>query len=75
MKKLKDQQFRDYTIKIDRVRSVKTISRYSKEYTDKMFLVDIKYICGGIGFAVPITKHYGKSLKRLFKKIQEALHL
>jgi hypothetical protein len=64
----------EYTIKIHRVYDRKKIGA-GFENKDKMFLVDAMGYGGhGIGFAVPI-KHYGKSLKKVFKEIQNNLHL
>ena len=70
----KEETFRNYTIKIDRVRGIKKVGVGSFEYTDKMFLVDI----GSIGgrhtlFSVEIGKNYGASLKRLMLEIRKEL--
>lgn len=76
MKRLKDQEFTEYAIKIRRSREVYAIGKASRKYRDKFFYVDIRDVAGrGIMFAVPITRHYGRSLRRVFREIREELHL
>ena len=72
---MKEETFREYTIRIDRVRDKKKIGKGCWECTDKLFMVDIKSGCGGIGFSVPIKKNYGIALRRVFRGIISALHL
>ena len=74
-RKLKDWQFRDYTIKIDRVREVYSLGAGTTEYVDKMFLVDIGTTGGHhTGFRVLIPKgKIGAGIKKLAKEIKEHL--
>ena len=73
---MKQQTIVEYKIKIRRIRDVNKIGKGDYEYTDKMFLVDIKNSYGGgIGFSIKIGNHYGKSLKKVFREIIEQLHL
>ena len=74
--KIREEQFRDFTIKIDRVRSIKKLLA-GEEYKDKMFLVNIKYCgnTGGVAFSVKLGRNYGRSLRKVFRKIQEELYL
>lgn len=72
----KEQTFTDYTIKIKRVRDVEKFGKGCASYKDKFFLIDIiNSYGGGIGFAVKIGKDYGKSLRKVFKEIQEEFYL
>lgn len=76
MKKLKDEQFREMTIKVDRVREVEKIGQGSYSYKDTMYLVDIiNYTGGGLGFSVKIGSNYGAGLRKLFREIVKHLHL
>lgn len=64
VKQLKDQRFRLYTIKIDRIREVKKLGRI-KGFKDKMFCVDIRdHIGGGKAFCEPTLKKLFVSIKR-----------
>ena len=75
IKKYKDEEFLEYTIKIRRVRGV-TGYKWGKKYTDKMYLVDVKERSGGItSFGMPIRKDTGTALKKVFKEIKELLYL
>ena len=56
---------RIYTIKIDRVINKKN------EY----FMVDIRNGYSGIGFMVKASKNYGASLRKVFRKIKEEMHI
>ena len=72
-KRLKDWIFRDYTIKIERLREVYKTGDMT-EYVDKMFLVDI----GSTGgrhtmFGVPIDGNFGEGIKKLAEEIKKHL--
>lgn len=72
---MKKKVIREYTIRIDKEVEIEG-NRQIRKITEKMFYVDIKNSYGGgIGFSVKIGLHYGKSLKKVFKKIVEELHL
>lgn len=77
MKKLKDQNILDYTIKIRLIREIEKVGKGEYNFKDKMYLVDILNSCGGgIGFNVKATPYKtGPNLRRVFKRIQEELHL
>ncbi len=67
-KKIKEDRFRLYTIKIDCVQEVEKVQA-GEIRKDKMFCVDIKLMGGrGLSFCEP-------TLKKLFKSIKEELYL
>lgn len=69
------KQYRYLTIKIDVERESKK-TKSGTEYIDKFFFVDIIDTVGGrTEFAVPISKDFGESLKKTFRRIVEELHL
>lgn len=63
-----------YNIKITLERSTKK-AKYYTDYKDEWFFVQIKDGTHKIEFAVQATDNRGKDLKKVFKKIQEELHL
>lgn len=66
---MKDQVFRELTIKIDRIRSVKKVAPRSYEYKDKLFCVNIKT---DYGMQINFCE---KTLKKAFKSIKRELWL
>lgn len=72
----KEQTLNEYKIKIDRLRNVDKRVGHTI-YTDTFFFVDIKRgTGGGISFGAPIKKgNYRAALKKVFKQIEEELHL
>lgn len=75
MRKLKDELINDYTIKIGRLREVEKGDGYV-EYKDKFFTIDIIGSCGEtISFFEEMGNDYAKSLRKVFRRIQEELHI
>lgn len=73
--KPKLKTYRYLKITIDVEQEIKK-TPVGEERTDKFFFVDILYPeGGGIEFAEPIGKDYGKSLRKTFKRIIDELHL
>ncbi len=73
---IKEITFTEYKIIIKKVYDRKKIEAGQWENIDKMYLIDIKNSYGGgIGFAVKYGENWGKNLRKVFKRIQEELHL
>ncbi len=70
----KEQTFNELKIKIDKVREV-IGGKGNYAHKDKMYLIDIKRFGGGIAFSVKATGHCGRDLRKVFRRIQEELHL
>jgi hypothetical protein len=75
MRKLKDELINDYTIKIGRLREVEKGDGYV-EHIDKFFTIDIIGSCGEkISFFEKMGNNYTKSLRKVFMRIQEEIHI
>ena len=74
---MKTKTIREYTIKIDRVFEIKpTDIDYGEEQKDKLFLVEIKDICGvETYFSVPASRNSRASLRKVFERIKKELYL
>jgi len=72
---MKEKLIRLYDIKIHQLLEVKKLGKGIRSYVRKMFIVDIRDIGGKTMFGVKVDKDYGKSLRRVFRRIQESLHL
>ncbi|MDD2904132.1 MAG: hypothetical protein PHU44_17030 [Syntrophales bacterium] len=73
---MKDKRLNELRIKIDLLRSVKKIGSGSYELKDKMFLIDIGQ--GGfvrMAFSVKASGNHNKDLRKVFRKIQEQIHI
>jgi len=69
IRQLKDQRFREYTIKIDHIREVYKTSYGSTMYKDKMFCAEIWDMSGGGKMFCEPT------LKKLFLSIKHEINL
>ena len=72
---MKERIIRLYDIKIHQLLEVKKLGKGVYKYFLKMFIVDIRDVSGRTMFGVKVDKDYSKSLRRVFRRIQESMHL
>ena len=73
---MKDKIYNEFKIRVDRKVEVKRIRRGYYESKDVFFWISIKEPDGSeVDCGVQATGNYRRDLKKVFKKIQEALYL